>query len=683
MKRPKLLLVTKDKRTYKIFSQQLTEYFKEDDVDIVSADNEGYQDCDLILLSSKKLVDKQDFPPEKTIVSRRGLDISKLEELIKLPSNLECLVVNNLPESANEIIELLSSLGFQLTMHPYFPGLNQKFDKIDTAIVPTVKELVPHYIKNVIDIGIRPLDFSSIVEVSIRLGLDSEKVNFQSARYVKEIISLSRRLSSSLDVVKKLNYELEAIFDTVHDGLIATDHNNNIIKTNKSSKNILGLSKSEDLIGMNALTVLPKLFSNDINIDERKETEVVTVSDKKLVVNKSEIEINDKKVGELTAFQDVTRIQYLEKSIRKEMQKIGFSSRYSSDDILGSSKKIKDTMHIVKKIAKTDHTVMILGENGTGKELFAHTIHDLSNRCEGPLIPVNFAGLPPSLAESELFGYEEGSFTGANRGGKQGLFEIANNGTIFLDEIGDAPMNIQTLLLRILQEKQVMRVGGRSLIPVNVRVIAATNKDLKELVNEGKFREDLYYRLFMLPLRIPPLRERKEDIPDLLNYFIKDYSTTIPNLSHSVMKELINYNWPGNVRELIGVVQYMTAVMEGNKITTDELPEQFRDRLINQDKQEDDILTILQKEGDLNEFYAILLSLSQAKKQMKSIGRGRVVESVTRQGYQLTEQKVRKRMSVLRDYGLIYSGLKGKGSRISESGESLLKVIKPYLEVEV
>ncbi|MDN7246163.1 sigma-54 interaction domain-containing protein [Planococcus shenhongbingii] len=681
MKRPKLLLVTKSRQTFEVFHQQLTEYFKDDDLQIVSLNEENCRDSDLILLSSEKLMDTQKFPAEKTIVSRRGLDISKLEDLVKLPSDSECIVVNNLLENTDEIIDLLKSLGFEFNMHPYYPGSNQKIDGIDTAIVPSVIELVPPYIKNIIDIGIRPLDFSTIIEVSIRLGLDSEKVNSQSTRYVKEIISLSQKLSSSLDIVKNLNHQLEAIFNTVHDGLIATDDHGHILKINKAAKDILNYSNPESILGKNAPLLFPRLFIENKKSKDLKETAIVNVNEKKLVVNKSEIIVNNRKIGELTAFQDVTRIQYLEKSIRKDMQKIGFSSRYTSKDILGSSRKIKEIMSVVEKIAKTDHTVMILGENGTGKELFAHSIHDLSARGDGPLIPVNFAGLPQSLAESELFGYEDGTFTGAKKGGKQGLFEIAHNGTIFLDEIGDAPLHIQTLLLRVLQEKQVMRVGGRNLIPVNVRVIAATNKDLKQLVKEGKFREDLYYRLFVLPIRVPPLRERKEDILDLLHYFIENNSTATPEISPAVIKELLDYDWPGNVRELIGVVQYMTAVMDDNCITLNDLPEQFREKMEKDERQENDLLATLQKEGDLKEFYVILSSLSQAKKQMKNIGRGKVVENVMIEGYNLTEQKVRRRMAILRDHGLIYCGVKGKGSKISETGEALLKMLEPTLKV--
>ncbi|WDC84728.1 sigma 54-interacting transcriptional regulator [Caloramator sp. mosi_1] len=190
--------------------------------------------------------------------------------------------------------------------------------------------------------------------------------------------------------------------------------------------------------------------------------------------------------------------------------------------IITNSPKMKECINIAKKIAKSDYTVLINGESGTGKEMIAQSIHNYSNRSIYPFVAVNCAALPENLLESELFGYEKGAFTGALKEGKIGLFEIANNGTIFLDEIGDMPLKLQTRLLRVLQEKQIMRVGSDNIINVNVRVIAATNKDLKKLVDEGLFREDLYYRINVLPISLPPLRERKEDIMPLLESFLKE-----------------------------------------------------------------------------------------------------------------------------------------------------------------
>jgi len=678
LKKPKLLLVTVDERTRNLFTDQLRKFFQELITIVPIQECKKTSDVDLVLLSSDGLLEEYSFPSEKIIISRRAINIGKLEELINLPSTTKCLVVNNIRETTYETIELLKNLGFKFSMFPYYPGFKDEYREIETAITPGPVEIVPAHIKRIIDIGIRPLDYSTILEISIRLELNIEKANIQSARYVQEIIALSRRLSSSFLKISELNHQLEAIFDTVTDGLIATNKDDEIVKMNKASKKILGLPKADTVIGENLYRKFPKLYIDTAENNSGKKENIVSFNEQKLIVNKSEIVIEDKKIGNVTAIQDITRIQKLEKNIRKEFQKIGFSSRYTSKDILGASSKIQGILRNMKKMATGDRTVLILGENGTGKELIAHAIHDMSDRCDGPFIPVNFAGLPQSLAESELFGYEDGAFTGAAKGGKQGLFEMAHNGTIFLDEIADAPISLQTLLLRVLQEKQVIRVGGRNIIPINVRVIAATNKNLKEMVEKGEFREDLYYRLFVLPLRIPPLRERKEDIPILLDHFISQYSSIKPKISEMVMKKLLNYSWPGNIRELVSVVQYMTVVMEGEEIKITDLPEQFNN--INEIKEmKEDLLDQLKREGELIEYYIILQSLNKAKDEMKSIGRGRVLEYVQLYGYPLSEQQIRKRMAILRDLGLIFAGTKGQGSRITDSGVSILETLKSYI----
>jgi transcriptional regulator with PAS, ATPase and Fis domain len=240
-----------------------------------------------------------------------------------------------------------------------------------------------------------------------------------------------------------------------------------------------------------------------------------------------------------------------------------------------------------------------------------------------------------------------------------------------MEEIGDAPKNLQTLLLRVLQEKQVMRVGGRSIIPVNVRVIAATNKDLKKMVEEGSFREDLYYRLFVLPLRVPTLRDRKEDIPELITHFFEEYCPTIPSISDDVMNELVSYDWPGNVRELASVVQYMITVMENNIITFLDLPEQFQ--RTGPSVKIDDTLLQLTKEGDLVDFHTILSSLLEAMQERKSIGRGKIVSYAKENGVLLTDQQVRRRMETLRDMGFIQSGTKGQGSKLTQMGMNTMK----------
>ncbi|MDQ0338134.1 PAS domain S-box-containing protein [Caldalkalibacillus uzonensis] len=680
----KILLVTKDQRgrTYKVFAQQLHDYFQ-NSIELLNDFDGNYESvADLILASSPEVIKGRELPQDKLVVARRTINIKKLKELVALPAGTKCLVVNNMIETARETINILRNLGFDLDMIPYSPRNKrtmreiQEIHDVKVAITPAGLELVPPGIEQVIDIGIRPIDFSTIVEIGVRLNLDVEEANI----YVAEIVQLSRGLFNTLTYVNQLNHQLDAILNMVNDGIVATDDKGHIIQVNKAARHILDVHLSDkQMIGKPVQEVFPKLKIFDKS-KKNQENTLYSTGGKHLVFNKRQIEIGQGKQGVMTVFQDVTKIQKLEQDLRKELQEKGLSAQYSLKHIIGKSKPLEETIKILKKIAKTDRTVLIVGESGTGKELFAHSIHNLSNRRNGPFLPVNFAGLPESLAESELFGYEDGAFTGAKKGGKPGLFELAHNGTIFLDEIGDASPSLQALLLRVLQEQQVMRVGGHRVIPVNVRVIAATNQNLKEMVEQGWFRKDLYYRLFVLPLRVPPLRERKEDIPLLIDHFIKEYCSTQVHLEQDVMDKLINYNWPGNIRELISVVQYMTSVMEGNQITTNDLPEQFKEISDHIDFSEEQYIQLLEKEGDLIDFYIVLSCLKQAKQNRVGVGRGKIVHYSRKAGFPLTDQQVRRRMEILRELGLIHSGTRGQGSRITTIGSLILDVIKTKLE---
>jgi propionate catabolism operon transcriptional regulator len=219
-----------------------------------------------------------------------------------------------------------------------------------------------------------------------------------------------------------------------------------------------------------------------------------------------------------------------------------------------------------KKYSLADSSILIYGESGTGKELFAQSIHMASRRSQHPFVAVNCAALPESLIDSELFGYEEGSFTGAKKGGKTGLFELAHQGTIFLDEISELPLHLQSRLLRVLQEKEIVRIGGDQLIPIDVRIITASNKDLAECVRQGTFREDLYYRISVLQLRVPPLRQRKEDIPLLFRHFIRHREDLMRLITDADLAPLMQYHWPGNIRELENVAERFLVLCQGKSL---------------------------------------------------------------------------------------------------------------------
>ena len=257
------------------------------------------------------------------------------------------------------------------------------------------------------------------------------------------------------------------------------------------------------------------------------------------------------------------------RQLEKDFQKLKQGSdTLQIPNIIGKSKKMRDVYSLIDKVAEKDATVLIRGESGTGKELVAEAIHLKSERAINQFVTINCAAVPENLLESELFGYEKGAFTGATQR-KIGLFEVANNGTIFLDEIGDMPLGIQAKLLRVLQNKEIVRIGGIDKIEINARVIAATNKNLEELIEENNFRSDLFYRINIFPIEIPALRKRKEDLPELIQHFLGKFGNK--SISNKAKKHLMEYNWPGNVRELVNIIE-RTSIIADVTIEVEHLP---------------------------------------------------------------------------------------------------------------
>ncbi|KIC62752.1 sigma-54-dependent transcriptional regulator [Chryseobacterium taiwanense] len=275
---------------------------------------------------------------------------------------------------------------------------------------------------------------------------------------------------------------------------------------------------------------------------------------------------------DLIVMLDIAKYRF---DIEKGCEFIKNSDNESIEGIIGKSAELQDVVEKVRVVAPTDTSVLVVGESGTGKEKIAHSVHELSERKSQPIVIVNCAALPLSLIESELFGHEKGSFTGANTQ-RIGKFEQANNGTIFLDEIGELPLDSQVKLLRVLQEKEIERLGGNKTIKVNVRIVAATNRSLEKEVAEGRFRLDLYYRLNVFPIELPPLRERKEDIELLANFFLNKYATAsrrnITSISKNAVEQLLNYSWPGNIRELEHLIERSVLLAKTNEIENFELP---------------------------------------------------------------------------------------------------------------
>lgn len=397
-----------------------------------------------------------------------------------------------------------------------------------------------------------------------RLGMKAilvesdEQSIYLTLTYAKEIIEVKR-----LEEVKRL--KLEAVVDNVHDGIISVNGDGTIVAFNLVAENIMNL-KSEDVVGKNIDEVIHPAFVKKIKEDDMVD-QLIDVKTAKISVNSNKIKLNGKIVATVFTFQDITKIRLLEEKIRMKMLKRGHIAKYNFDDIIGKNPALLGAKEISMKYAITDETILITGETGTGKEMFAQSIHNYSNRKESPFIAVNCAELSENLFESELFGYEEGAFTGAKKGGKDGLFALAHRGTIFLDEISEIPMHLQTTILRVLEERVVRPLGSDKITPIDVRVVAASNKDLYQMVIDNEFRKDLFYRLNVLNVQIPSLKDRCSDIPLILKHLGKLKGFNF-RLTSDGMKLLKNYSWPGNIRELINFFTRLIITYEDRDIDT-------------------------------------------------------------------------------------------------------------------
>ncbi|WP_078428314.1 sigma-54 interaction domain-containing protein [Alkalihalobacterium alkalinitrilicum] len=430
-------------------------------------------------------------------------------------------------------------------------------------------------------------EVTNIQEKDIALEEDGKIVGWVSYHdLVKAVVDRWKRTLSYYNT----------LLGSVDDAITVIDENGVIQSWNQ---------KSEEMYGFTAANVKGKKITSFF------ETESVvlmsTINDRKgvikqynqpkpdvhVLINTSPIIVDDEVIGGISVERNITEIvklndelsstaaslHELERNVQNEQSLSPFSK------IKGRSPVLQDALHLVKKVSKTDATVLITGESGVGKELFAEAIHKASNRSDAPFVAINCGAIPTALIESDLFGYDQGAFTGAVKGGKKGKFDAAKGGTIFLDEIGEMPLEVQVKLLRVLQEKQYYRVGGTNPLPTDVRIIAATHRDLERMIEEGSFREDLFYRLNVISIFVPPLKERKEDIPELIQLFLQEFSikykTPIPEIDPEVMYMFLQHPWQGNVRQLRNIIERLIISADENvRIEPKHLPQNFVKQLL-------------------------------------------------------------------------------------------------------
>ncbi|MEL0878911.1 sigma 54-interacting transcriptional regulator [Clostridioides difficile] len=574
----------------------------------------------------------------KIITINRSIKQKDIYKLFSLPEGIDVLVVNDNKHTVLETISNLYNIGINhLNFIPYNP--NEEYRNIKIAITPGEASLVPKYIEEVIDLGHRYIDSSTFIQIIAKLKLDDKELTIKAD-------------------------ELNSIINLSNLGMAMVSDKGNIIICNNSLGDILDIQSN--IIGKNIDELenenIKKIFSLSKAHDE-----VIKFNNKYLNVNKYNIESFGRVTGYYFCIQEITYIRKLEQNLSKKLREKGQVARYTFDDIKTVSTKMERTKKLGMKIAESDYTILITGESGTGKELMAQSIHNASPRHSQPFIAINCAAMPENLLESELFGYEEGAFTGALKGGKKGLFEQANNGTIFLDEIGDMPIYLQSKLLRVLQENQVMRVGGENVIDIDVRVIAATNKNLLEMIKGDRFRADLYYRINVLPINIPPLRERKEDIEVMLKHFMKRKRA----ISQDVQDIINAYEWPGNIRELKNTAMYINIMSSEDVILINDLPH----NLLNITEDFSKEISILKDRTSIEKVKLVMECLKNANNLNKNIGRNGIVNSINELGYNITEGEVRGILNMLKELDLIICESGRKGSELNRRGKNILNSI--------
>ncbi len=416
--------------------------------------------------------------------------------------------------------------------------------------------------------------------IEIRKQLEEKNIKYELLRSqrpsVKQAINTAISLFYAKRREKNRHQILKTVLDFSRNGIVGVNKKDEIFIINPRAEQILKVSK-EQCIGKKSCEILPQLQLKDVMQSKKEElgsTEKYFGSS--VVVDRVPMVVNTEVKGAIAFIQMATEIVNMESSLRKDLVQRGLTTKYSFADITGKSDTIRTTIQIARDYSHIDSTVLIMGETGTGKELFAQSIHSESCRKNNPFVAINCSALPSNLLESELFGYKEGAFTGAKKGGKMGLFELAHKGTIFLDEIGEIDKSMQAKLLRVLQEHEVMRVGDVRVIPIDVRVIAATNKDLYEEMEKGNYREDLYYRLNVLNLLLPPLRERKSDIKILMEELRirlnKKLDHQVEGFSPEVIEFIESYDWPGNIRELENVVEKLLVITKKGIVEAKAIP---------------------------------------------------------------------------------------------------------------
>ncbi len=588
----------------------------------------------------------------------RSIRKKYLSDILAIPAGTDVLLVNDTPDSAREMIETLYELGIgHLNLIPFEPDREARGDyrSIQYAITPNEPQLVPARIPHVLNTEYRVVGFDTMVNAAAVLNLTSDRIASSLIRYISGIVEpLHGYRTGYFNSFLKERLLNEYVYDAAS-AILAADPAGRIIYHNRRAAELFGLDGEASRTAQSCLP--PELWALLTSKPELRRCPV-SLDAGDFLVRKSTITVGEERLGCLVSLQDEITLRGDEAAFNRRLREKGFYAKHTFSDILHRSASMEKCIALAKKAAETEYTLLIEGESGTGKELFAQAIHNASPRRDQPFIAVNCAAISESLLESELFGYEEGAFTGARKKGRLGYFELADRGTIFLDEIGDISPRLQLGLLRVLQEKQVMRVGSDRIVSIDVRVVAATNKDLWHEVELGRFRRDLFFRLHTISILLPPLRDRREDIPALFRDFMgKEFYRVTPEQ----LAALRRYDWPGNIRELENCALYYKAMGE---------PPQWLSALGTGDRPS------AEPDGAILRL-AVLRAAAAGESAGSGAGRERLLHALRDEGLRLSDAALRKLLRALSDEGLLTVGSGRQGTRLTDAGRRALHRAAP------
>ena len=671
----KVQLIAGSYETIDALKKQIFTFLPETLIDLtchstVHESNFMINDCDLVIFSSDLVYEetlalvKLNSTVDK-IIGKRTLNFDYLQDIISIPKDSKVLLVNDLEETSKELIKNLKTLGLNhLKYIPYYPTIGVEDNAIKYAITPGEEKYVPNYIQETINIGPRLFDFTTIAKILNYFDFLDQANCIFSDNYLHKLINISKNLALKKTETEILKNDLKNILDGFKEGLLAFNLNGHVTLINNNLKKLLKIRhKNTKNIHLKELIYNKKLLSYLLN-EQVSTPFLLSLEGQEVFVQK----INSNESNNTVVSFKYDHQLPLGTQNTKELSK-GYSAKYRFENIIGESNEIMKAKKIAKRLAPSDITILIEGDSGTGKELFASAIHNHSSRGSEKFLAINFSALPDDLIESELFGYVDGAFTGAKKNGKKGLFEEADGGTIFLDEIGDVSLKVQTRLLRVLEEKEIMPIGSNRIIPINVRVIAATNKDLEQRVSNNEFRKDLYYRLKMGYIHLPSLKERKNDIGPLAKHLIDQSTVNSINLSEDVIDFFRDYDWPGNIRELKNIITYMIAYTDKSFLTLEDLPQKYYFKEV--DRKDNSAPNTIDYQLDRNEIY-ILNCISELINTGIKPSRKKIAIKSETDGFSLSVNQVRRILNELEELDLIIKRKGRYGTNITQKG---LKVI--------